>query len=73
MDRFAGDQIELSELVQAALWREALMRGLELPEMGWGVESERVRELMRSRAGRVADIQEEAVPRSLGVAEPVFS
>jgi hypothetical protein len=73
VDRFAGDQIELSELVQAALWREALMRGLELPEMGWGVESERVRELMRSRAGRVADIQEEAVPRSLGVAEPVFS
>lgn len=49
------------------------MRGLELPAMGWGAESERVRELMRVRAGRVADIQEEAVPRPVGIAEPVFS
>lgn len=73
MDRFAGDQIELAELIEAALWQEALMRGLALPEMGWGAESERVRELMRARAGRVADIQEEAVPRQLGIAEPVFS
>lgn len=73
MDRFAGDQIELAELVQAALWQEALMRGLELPAMGWGAESERVRELMRARAGRVADILEEAVPGPVGAAEPVFS
>lgn len=49
------------------------MRGLELPAMGWGAESERVRELMRARAGRVADILEEAVPGPVGAAEPVFS
>lgn len=73
MDRFAGDQIELAELIEAALWQEALMSGLALPEMGWGAESERVRELMRARADRVADIQEEAVPRPLGMADPVFS
>lgn len=73
MERFAGDQIDLAGLIEAALWQEALVRGLALPAMGWNAEGERVRELMRARAGRVADIQEEAVPRSLGVAEPVFS